>query len=132
VIEIKEVIIMNKEVKLKHTDILSHLVLEDHETAMKIAETELWNDGDGVLEMDIKVNGVTLDTEVFRNVMESMWQQARKQAADAVDESQYKDRVQKEAKKMLQDSADGVIEVMAELQNKLNDVDLLVKWNWEK
>jgi hypothetical protein len=123
---------MNKEIKLKHTDILSHLVLEDHETAMKIAETELWNDGDGVLEMDIKVNGVSLDTEVFRKVMENMWQQSRKQAADAVDESQYKDRVQKEAKKMLQDSADGVMEVMAELQNKLNDVDLLVTWNWEK
>ncbi|AUR84682.1 coil containing protein [Vibrio phage 1.063.O._10N.261.45.C7] len=123
---------MNKEVKLKHTDILSHLVLGDHETAMKIAETELWNDGDGVLEMDIKVNGITLDTEVFRKVMENMWQQARKQAADEVDESQYRDRVEAKAKEILKNQSDNVLEALHDLQGKITYTDNLIKFEWEK
>ena len=81
--------------------------------------------------MDIKVNGVTVDTEVFRKVMEHMWTQANDQAKDAVDEDKFQERVQVAAKKMVQESADGLMETMYELQNKLHDVDQLVKWAWE-
>ncbi len=64
---------MNKEVKLEVRDILSPLILQDRDTAMKIADTPEWEGGEGILEMNIKVNGVTVDTEIFRKVMEDMW-----------------------------------------------------------
>ena len=122
---------MNKQVKLRANDILSHLILEDRDTAGVIADTPEWDGGKGVLEMDIKVNGVPVDTEAFRKVMENLWTQANDRAKDAVDEDKFQERVQVAAKKMVQDSADGLMETMYELQNKLNDVDQLVKWSWE-
>ncbi|CAM0038074.1 hypothetical protein VPHK460_0011 [Vibrio phage K460] len=122
---------MNKQVKLQANDILSHLVLEDRDTAEIIADTPEWDGGEGVLEMDIKVNGVTVDTEVFRKVMEHLWTQANDRAKDAVDEDKFQERVKTAAKKMVQESADGLMETMYELQNKLNDVDQIVKWSWE-
>ncbi|CAM0035576.1 hypothetical protein VPH184E373B_0010 [Vibrio phage 184E37-3b] len=121
---------MNKQVTLKPDDILSHLILEDSVTAQAIAETPEWKDGDGILGMDIKVNGITVDTEVFRKVLMHMWIQANDRAKDAVDEDKFQERVQAAAKKLVQDSADGLMETMNELQNKLNDVDQLVKWSW--
>lgn len=122
---------MTNEVKLNHKDILSHLILQDMETAMQINDTPQWDGGKGTLEMDIKVNGVTVPTEVFRKVMENMWKQARTQAADAVDESKYKQRVQEAASKKVQECAGQLLETMNDLQNKLHDTDQLVKWNWE-
>ncbi|AUR94260.1 hypothetical protein NVP1193O_129 [Vibrio phage 1.193.O._10N.286.52.C6] len=122
---------MNKQVKLQASDILSHLILEDRDTAEAISDTPEWDGGKGVLEMDIKVNGVTVDTEVFRKVMEHLWTQANDRAKDAVDEDKFQERVQDAAKKLVQNSADGLMETMGELQNKLNDVDQLVKWTWE-
>ncbi len=123
---------MNKEVKIKTGDILSHLILNDHDTAMKIARTPEWNGGDGVLNMDIKVNGVTIDTEVFRKVMENMWGQACDDANASVDADKYDERVQAAAKNLVQDSADNILEIMDDLQCKLRDVDELVNWKWEK
>ena len=122
---------MNKQVKLRANDILSHLILEDRETAEVIADPPARDGGKGVLEMDIKVHGVTVDTEVFRKVMENLWTQANDRAKDAVDEGKFQERVQAAAKKMVQESADGLMETLYELQNKLSDVDQLVKWAWE-
>ncbi len=123
---------MNKQVKLRANDILSHLIFEDEETAMKIADTPEWEGGKGVLEMDIKVNGVTIDTEVFRKVLEEMYQQAREKAADSVDESKYRERVEAEAKKILQGQVDKVMDVLSDLQDKLYHSENLIKFEWEK
>lgn len=123
---------MNKQVKIRENDILSHLILNDRETAMKIADTPEWEGGKGVLEMDIKVNGVTIDTEVFRKVLENMHQQAREKAADSVDESKYRERVEAEAKKILENQVDNVMEVLHDLQSRLSYSENLIKFEWEK
>lgn len=123
---------MNKQVKLRENDILSHLILNDRETAMKIADTPEWDGGKGVLEMDIKVNGVAVDTEVFRKVLEDMYKQAREKAADSVDESKYRERVEAEAKKILENQVDNVMEVLHDLQNKLSYSENLIKFEWDK
>ena len=123
---------MNKQVKIKSADILSHLILEDRETAEKIADTPEWEGGKGVLEMDIKVNGVVVDTEVFRKVLENMYQQAREKAADSVDESKYRERVEAEAKKILENQVDNVMDVLSDLQDKLYHSENLIKFEWDK
>tara|TARA_R110002012_G_scaffold3875_1_gene17987 strand:+ start:333 stop:704 length:372 start_codon:yes stop_codon:yes gene_type:complete len=123
---------MNKQVKLRSNDILSHLILGARETAMKIADTPEWEGGKGVLEMDIKVNGVVVDTEVFRKVLEDMYQQARKKAADSVDEAKYRERVEAAAKKILENQVDNVMDVLSDLQEKLYHSENLIKFEWDK
>lgn len=123
---------MNRKVELEAKDILSHLILKDHNSAMEIAGTPEWDGGKGVLNMDIKVNGITVDTEVFRKVMEDMWEQACNRADAFVDADKYNERVQAAAKKLVQDSADSILETMDDLRNKLEDVDNLIEWKWEQ
>ncbi len=121
---------MSKHVKLSESDILSHLVLTDEETATEIAGTSLWAE-EGKLEMDIKVNGVPISTEIFRKVLEMMWKQATERADADVDASTHRQRVEDEARKIVKDSAEEIMDKMQELNNKLEDLDSMIKYPWE-
>lgn len=121
---------MSKHVKLSESDILSHLVLTDEDTATEIAETSLWSE-EGKLEMDIKVNGVPISTVIFREVLEMLWEQAKERADDAVAASTHRQRVEEEARKIVKDSAEEIMDKMHELNSKLEYLDGMIKYPWE-
>ena len=122
---------MSKHVKLSESDILSHLVLTDEDTATEIAGTSLWLEEDK-MEMDIKVNGVPISTEIFREVLEMMWEQAKERADADVDANTHRQRVEDEARKIVQDSAEEIMDKMQELNSKLEDINGMLKYPWDR
>ena len=122
---------MSHKVSLAETDILSHLVLEDTTAADLITDTTLWK-VHNILEMEIKVNGVDIPASTFRKVMESMWEQAKDLADEAVDAKTYRTRVEARATELVETQASAVMDLMRELENKLQNVDDIVKWDWEE
>ena len=122
---------MSNKVSIAGTDILSHLVLEDEATAYLLIDSDLWKLHE-TLEMEIKVNGIDIPVSTFRKVMESMWEQAKDLADEAVDAKTYRSRVEARATELVETQASTVMDLMRDLENKLQNVDDIVKWNWDK
>lgn len=117
---------MSNKVELKSSDILSHIILRDSNTAETISETELWSEHD-TLEMEIKVNGVDIPVEVFRGFMEQLWGQAK----ELVDENDFQSRVKTQVEGILQNQASDIQNQMNELSYKLEQIHSNIKYPWE-
>lgn len=117
---------MSNKVELKSSDILSHIILRDRNTAEMISGTELWSEHN-TLEMEIKVNGVDISAEVFRGFMEELWEQAK----ELVDENNFQGRVKSQVEEILQNQAFDIQNQMNELSNKLEQVNSNIKYPWE-
>lgn len=116
---------------LSHKDIYSHFVLSDTEQTIAIAATPEWKE-DKTLDVQMQINGVDVDPAILQKLMGAWIEQVKESTLAKVDVNGFEDRVKKEVNKILQTKANEVLEVMGDLQNKLQCADLLLKYEWEQ
>lgn len=111
--------------------IFSHLVLQDCKAAEELAETEQWREN-GILEAEVKVNGVLIPAEIFEQWMHDHYNAMEEKFKERYDASNFDDRVEERAKELLKEQADGCLDVMYNLQQKLEEADSMLTLRWER
>ncbi len=84
--------------EMNNKTMMEHVILQDEECCMKIAETSLWKDSE-LLEAHLTINGVTVPAENLEKVLLMCWEQAN----DAVGNREYEQDVKAAARKMVED-----------------------------
>lgn len=111
--------------------IFSHLVLQDCACAEAVAETKKWTD-ERTLEAEVKVNGVVIPAEVFEKWMHDQYEMMEESFKERYDTANFDNRVEERAKELLKEHADGCLDVMYSLQQKLEEADSMLKMSWER
>lgn len=111
--------------------IFSHLVLQDCACAEAVAETEAWVE-EGTLEAEVKINGVVIPAEVFEKWMHDQWEMMEESFKERYDTANFDNRVEERAKELLKEQADKCLDVMYDLQQKLEQADAMLTLRWER
>lgn len=115
----------------KNDSMMQHLMFSCGMDALdSIRKTPQWKD-EGILEATLQINGVDIPAEVMESFMKSLWERAKSHYEEQTNADEFKSKVENRAKELLSDSCGGILSVLNDLQNKLSDVDNLIKYNWE-
>lgn len=112
----------------KNDTMMQHLMLCDYSIVEKVVATDGWK-VDKELHATLQINGVEVPAEVMESFMLSLWERAKSQYEDET--KCFRKSVEEKARQILQDSCGSLLDVMGNLQDKLSDVDSLIKYNWE-
>jgi len=112
---------------LDSKDILSHLVLDNDNIVDAVGGTKAWR-SDGVLEAKLTVNGVDIPAEELDKLLNKMWKLAQVETgAEAFEEA-----VREEAKERLKAEFGKELDALNRLSRKLEDIDDLLVYSWDK
>ena len=85
--------------------IFSRLVLQDCKAAEDIAATEQWTEN-GILEAEVKVNGVLIPAEIFEKWMQKQYKSMEENFKERYDTANFDGRVEERAKELLKEHAE--------------------------
>lgn len=116
---------------LDHKVALSHLVLQNTDLAIQLADTPLWLN-QGVLEATLQINGVDVPAELIEQTMQELYTRCEKYFKEKYDSAKFDQRVEERAQEILKDHADNALERMYKLINVLESPDVLLTPSWER
>ena len=111
--------------------IFNHLMLQDTDIVKQIAATEQWTE-DGIFEAEVKINGIVLPAEVFEDWMQEQYKNMEESFKERYDAFNFDSRVEERAKELLKEQAGSCLEVMYNLQQKLEEADSMLTLRWER
>ncbi len=94
---------------------MSHLPLQDAETAKAISETDQWRE-DQVMTAEVKINGVEIPSHIFEELLKHWYTSIERQIAQEKGVLALRETVKRQAEEMVQNK-------MADLVNKLSDLN---------
>ena len=115
------------EFTLESKDLFSHLVLNNEYIATEVANTPEWKDEEKLVAR-LTVNGLEVPAEELDKLLNLMWEQAQHMAGV----TEKADALKERAEQLLQDKANSIRETLNDLENRLQDIDQLLPYNWEK
>lgn len=107
--------------------IISHVMLSNDKLCEQVAATSLWKLG-GKLEAELTINGILYPAYLLEKVLQEMWEQCKVESGAEL----FKKRVKEEARRIVQDKAGDIMRSFGELQEKLEYMEDVVKWEWEE
>lgn len=114
-----------------HQVALRHVVLQDEDLAMEIADTALWKE-QGIFEAKLIINGVEIPAEVIEDTLQKLYSHCERFYEEKYDVSNFDDRVEERAKELLQEHADNALDRINRLAELLNDPSMLLVPHWER
>lgn len=114
-----------------HKVALSHLVLQNTELAIQLADTPLWLN-QGVLEATLQINGVDVPAELIEQTMQELYARCEDHFDEKYDSAKFDQRVEERAQELLKEHADNALERMYKLINVLESPDMLLTPSWER
>lgn len=114
-----------------HKVALSHLVLQNTELAMQLADTPLWLN-QGVLEATLQINGVDVSAELIEQTMQELYSRCEEFFKEKYESTKFDQRVEERAQELLKEHADNALERMYKLINVLESPDVLLTPSWER
>ena len=111
--------------------LLTYLILQDDETAMRIAQTERWAEEE-VIDVTVQFNGVEMPAEYLEEALKKWVKHIEAETAEFVDKDKFEERVEERAKQLLKDHANDALEKIRALEDKLTEVEDVLTPHWER
>lgn len=108
-------------------------MLNDDEACEKIAATlEESEDKCKVVVATVFINGVQIDAGVIEKELHRWYNSLETKIRKEFTPEGFDERIEKEVKKRIRERAEGVLELMDSLRDKLQESDDLIKPHWDR
>lgn len=115
-----------------HQVALSHFMLNDKAACKKILEARNEGDNTSTYVATVFINGVQIDANVIEKELHRWYNSLETKIRNEFTPEGFDKRVEEEVRKRLKERADGVIELLDNLRDKLQESDDLIKPYWER
>lgn len=122
-----------------HQTPYSHFMLCHHDTAMKIRDArdamlagKEPSSREYLYTATVFIEGVQIPAEVINSELKRWYSGLEERIRSEFTPEGFEKRVEEEVRKRIKDRADGVIELLDNLRDKLQDADDLIKPYWDR
>ncbi|MBE0467974.1 MAG: hypothetical protein IBX55_00400 [Methyloprofundus sp.] len=111
--------------------ILSHFLLEDKQACEAVLETEEWQSSRKIIPT-VFFNGVEVEAEFLEDALKNLLDQVKDSYAKKYDVKNIDNMVEERAESLLREHAGDALNVIRDLQSKLENTDDMLTPYWER
>jgi len=105
-----------------------HILLGSGDEYCELVKDTIQWQKHGKLQATLQINGIPVPAKGFEDYLIQCWEQAKEKAgANEMDR-----RVKEKAEAILKERAQSVLDVLVDVEDKLNNINDTVKWSWEE
>lgn len=113
------------------SQILSHVLLEDHDLVDKITQSPEWK-ATTAIKAELMFNGVMVSAESFEKTLQGLFDQVETYLREKYDAANLDKLVEERAQQLLKEHADNALDKLYNLTRILEESEDLIVPHWER